>query len=168
MQTAGSGPGATNGYGSFANWDCSGHILVIWEDLGGFHQTKRFSVLGSLFRLPTNPIHHLVDDAEFPNAIETLHLFAQATCKTFDGNQRGVTQPDDLREPLDVSLHGGNYYSMSNRRLLVLLMYQAIRRDRAIEAPCVLRDQKWNGGKFKKADTTRNNGLGIDADGAQG
>ena len=75
--------------------------------------------------------------------------------------QPPVAQPEpaDLHAAPDVSLHGWNYYGISNRRLLALLMYQATRRDRAIEAHCVLREQKWNGSKLKKAmhSTTRNN-----------
>ena len=75
--------------------------------------------------------------------------------------QPPVSQPEpaDFHSAPNVSLHGWNYYGISNRRLLALLMYQATRRERAIQAHCVLREQKWNGSKLKKAmhSTTRNN-----------
>merc|ERR1712202_33447 len=83
--------------------------------------------------------------------------------KTFDDLQRGKLAPAGLEEPLDVCLYEGELYSMSNRRLVVLLMYQALHLDRSIMAPCVLRDTVWKNNKFQRALTTRNNGLGIDA-----
>ena len=65
-------------------------------------------------------------------------------------------------------MHDGNLYSMSNRRLFVLLMHQAVHRDWAVSAPCILRTKACRSNKFKKAVTTRSAGLGIDAQETRG
>eukprot|EP00928_Gymnodinium_smaydae_P074630 TRINITY_DN57660_c0_g1_i1.p1 TRINITY_DN57660_c0_g1~~TRINITY_DN57660_c0_g1_i1.p1 ORF type:complete len:642 (-),score=77.46 TRINITY_DN57660_c0_g1_i1:117-2042(-) len=99
------------------------------------------------------------------NTIDSrLHFRNQHSMfKTFDELQREVLAPDELAEPLDICLHEGKLYSMSNRRLFVLLMYQAVHRNRVVSAPCILRRTSWNSGKFWKALTTDNDGLAIDA-----
>lgn len=55
----------------------------------------------------------------------------------------GRTCPDQLPEPLHVFKHRGpdghvGLYSRNNRRLLALLMYQAVRRDELIKVPCLV------------------------------
>uniref|UniRef100_A0A0G4HGM9 Uncharacterized protein n=1 Tax=Chromera velia CCMP2878 TaxID=1169474 RepID=A0A0G4HGM9_9ALVE len=81
--------------------------------------------------------------------------------KTFDQLQRGTLLPDDLDEPLDVCYEDGILWSISNRRLFVLLMHQSVHRDKTVYAPCVLRTRTWKSSKFLQAKTTRNRGLGI-------
>ena len=73
----------------------------------------------------------------------------------------GELQPSDL-PALDVCEYDGKLWSLSNRRLRVLLMYQAIRRDRLVYATCTLRSLLWKKEKFVHAFDTLNDGLGID------
>ena len=82
--------------------------------------------------------------------------------KLLDQLQRCEVTAEEL-EPMDVVWDGGNLWSMSNRRLAVLLQYQALHRDRAVSARCVRRSPDWKSGKFFKSKTTNNGGLGIDA-----
>eukprot|EP00927_Polykrikos_kofoidii_P047846 TRINITY_DN42129_c0_g1_i1.p1 TRINITY_DN42129_c0_g1~~TRINITY_DN42129_c0_g1_i1.p1 ORF type:complete len:493 (-),score=26.26 TRINITY_DN42129_c0_g1_i1:47-1462(-) len=93
-----------------------------------------------------------------------LHFRNQLSIfKTFDEFQRGVKTPQQLEEPLDVCVHEGKLFSLSNRRLFTLLMYQAVNRDREVLAPCIMRSKTWSQGKFNEAFTTQNDGLGIRA-----
>jgi hypothetical protein len=92
-----------------------------------------------------------------------LHFRNQSSIyKTFDDLQRNKMAPSDLDEPLDVCYDDGKLWSISNRRLMVLLMYQSLHRDRVVEAKCHIRDISWANYKFRKALTTKNKGLGID------
>lgn len=83
--------------------------------------------------------------------------------KTLDDMQRGRLSPENLNEPLDVCLVAGRLYSLSNRRLLTCRMFQSLHLDRAVQVPCVMRSEVWNGGKFRRAFTTKNEGLGVEA-----
>mmetsp|Transcript_1148 Transcript_1148/g.1942 ORF Transcript_1148/g.1942 Transcript_1148/m.1942 type:complete len:415 (-) Transcript_1148:269-1513(-) len=82
--------------------------------------------------------------------------------EAFDHLQRKALHPADFNEPLDVCYKDGIYWSMSNRRLVALLMFQALHRNETIYAECILRSTTWKKGKFKKACTTKNKGLGIE------
>ena len=82
--------------------------------------------------------------------------------KLLDQLQRSELTAETL-EPMDVVYHEGNLWSMSNRRLAVLLQYQALHRDRVVSARCVRRSTDWKNGKFYQSKTTNNGGLGIDA-----
>lgn len=64
-----------------------------------------------------------------------------------------------FNEPLSVCKHEGEYYSVSNRRLTVLLMHQALLRDKVILAECVLEAPNM---KFFSALTTATRGLSIE------
>lgn len=66
-----------------------------------------------------------------------------------------------IREPLDVCIDNGLIYSLSNRRLFVLLMHQAVHRDFDVRAPCIVRSREWNHWKLQRALTTENDGLGV-------
>ena len=74
----------------------------------------------------------------------------QSIFKTSDELQRGTITACELEEPLDVCVHDGNLYGMSNRRLFVLLMYQAVRHDWPVSAPYILRTKDWRSNAFKK------------------
>ena len=70
-----------------------------------------------------------------------LHFQNQLSLfKFFDELQREAIKPEEL-EPLDVCVHHGCAFSISNRRLFVLRMYQAVHRDRIVHATCVLRQK---------------------------
>merc|ERR1712224_509859 len=87
----------------------------------------------------------------------------QSLFKLFDELQRKCKVPQDIGEPLDVCLHEGLLYSISNRRLFVLLMYQAVHREIPVKAQCILRSKEWANGKFGRALTSMNEGLGVDS-----
>jgi len=93
-----------------------------------------------------------------------LHFQNQKSIyKLFDDLQRGVKEPKDVDEPLDIVVRDGKVWSLSNRRLMTLRMYQSLHLDQAVYAPCIARGEDWKGGKFFAAKTTKNDGLGIDA-----
>ena len=81
---------------------------------------------------------------------------------------RGTMTPKDIAEPLEiVDFRGADgrreIYSLSNRRLTALRMYQALCEDHLVEAFCVVRsrdNEKFNE-KFVRSCTTTNGGLGI-------
>jgi hypothetical protein len=81
--------------------------------------------------------------------------------ETLEQLQLGKLHPFDL-PPLDVCEHNGKWWSMSNRRLYVLLLYQAVRPDRVVYVMCTFRWKDWKKGKFlKKLSTTAAMGLGL-------
>ena len=80
--------------------------------------------------------------------------------KLVDQLQRGLKTPGDTNEPLDVAQHKENFCSISNRRLTALMMYQALPRDFAVKAWCTIRSSDTQ--KFEEANSTENEGLGID------
>ena len=81
----------------------------------------------------------------------------------FDQLFRRDKEPDDVQEPLDIVISQEEglikLYSTSNRRLLVLLMLQAARRNETVWVRCVIRPQD---GKFREALQTQNGGLGVE------
>ena len=62
---------------------------------------------------------------------------------------------------LDVCIVDGKVWSLSNRRLMVLLMYQAVHRDECIKARCVVRSRTWKNNRFRRSKTTITDGLSI-------
>ena len=66
----------------------------------------------------------------------------------------------DIAQPLDVAQHNGNFCSLSNRRLTALMMYQALHRDSAVKAWCTICSSDTE--KFEDANSTQNEGLGVD------
>lgn len=81
--------------------------------------------------------------------------------KTFDKLQRGITRPQDLEEPLEVCMHGGTLYTLSNKALFALLMYQAVNRHLVVQASCILRPPVCTSGKHEETQNTKHYGLGI-------
>ena len=84
--------------------------------------------------------------------------------KLVDQLLRGTTTPNDIEEPLEiVDFRGADgrreIYSLSNRRLTALHMYQALRGNEMVEAFCVVRSQ--DSEKFNRSWTTTTGGLTI-------
>ena len=84
--------------------------------------------------------------------------------KLVDQLLRGTTTPTDIEEPLEiVDFRGADgrreIYSLSNRRLTALQMYQALRGNEMVEAFCVVRSQ--DSEKFNRSCTTTTGGLTI-------
>lgn len=107
-------------------------------------------------RFTHNTINHY---AQFGNE-KSLYLL-------FHEFQKGLREPDDLDEPLEVIDTGdGKFWSLSNRRLVSLLMYQALHEDKDIHTRINLRHIRTLRGKelqkFKGSKTTKNDGFGID------
>ena len=97
------------------------------------------------------------------DTIYSRHAFknGDSVFKLLDDLHRGHRQLQDL-EPLDACYYEGKLWSMSNRRLVVLLWYQSMHRDKTILAPCHLRHPNWKNRKLSNAMTTNNEGLGIE------
>ena len=70
---------------------------------------------------------------------------------------RGEITTRDIT-PLEAVYYDGKLWSLSNRRLAALKMYQALSHD-VIWVRCVLRNEQCQ--KFDRASTTLNDGLGI-------
>lgn len=79
--------------------------------------------------------------------------------KLVDQLQHGIKQPVDISEPLQVALFDGKMYSLSNRRLAALMMYQALHRDVMVKASCIICN--FDTEKFEQRYSTQNQGLGI-------
>ena len=116
-----------------------------------------------IMHIPVNQLRFTHD------AIDSrLHFRNQLSLfKFFDELQREAIKPEEL-EPLDVCVHHGCAFNISNRRLFVLQMYQAVHRDRVVHATCVLRQKSWNNYEVNKALATKNTRKPIDAHTAGG
>ena len=78
--------------------------------------------------------------------------------QTLDELFRGITQPHDIT-PLEVVIDNHKLFSLSNRRLMALKMYQGIRGDEVIWVRCVLLDS--NHAKYDRSKSTLNDGCSI-------
>ena len=107
---------------------------------------------------PTDVVEVPVNELKFTHSdIDSRMAFknGKSMYMTLDQLERGIISPRDL-PPLDICLHEGKYYSISNRRLKVLKWY-----DKNVMAPCIVRTKKWRNNKFKKALTSKCGGEGI-------
>lgn len=86
----------------------------------------------------------------------------QSVLKLFDELLRGVQTPDTIDEPLDVVVQESedevHLFSISNRRLLPLLMLQSAQRSSTVYARCIIRPAD---AKFDDACQTSSVGLQI-------
>ena len=84
----------------------------------------------------------------------------ESIVKLVDQLHRGDKTTGDINQPLDVVQHRGNFCSLSNRRLTAVMLHQGLHRDRVVKAWC--RTRNCDTQKFEEANTTTNEGLGID------
>lgn len=80
--------------------------------------------------------------------------------KLVDQLQRGEKRAVDIDKPLDIVQYHGHFYSLSNRRLTALMMFQNLHRDRAVKAWCRICSSDTE--EFETKHQTSNDGLGID------
>ena len=112
---------------------------------------------------PTDVVEVPVNELKFTHSdIDSRMAFkdGKSMYMTLDQLERRIISPRDL-PPLDICLHEGEYYSISNRRLTVLKWYAATQEDKNVMAPCIVRTKKWRNNKFKKALTSKCGGEGI-------
>mmetsp|Transcript_105727 Transcript_105727/g.299054 ORF Transcript_105727/g.299054 Transcript_105727/m.299054 type:complete len:94 (-) Transcript_105727:224-505(-) len=62
----------------------------------------------------------------------------ESISKPADLFQRGQKHPADIHRPLLVARRGGRLWSLSNRRLASLMIFQALHRDRCMKAWCTI------------------------------
>ena len=85
--------------------------------------------------------------------------------KLVDQLQRGVKVAGDINEPLDVAQHNERFYSLSNRRLTALMMFQSLNRDITVKAWCKVCSSDTQ--KFEEANSTSTDGLTIKVRGGE-
>lgn len=100
------------------------------------------------------------------DCVQTKFRDGRSVYETLEQLEQGELEPSDL-PALDVCVHGGKWWSMSNRRLRVLRMYQSVHMDKVVYATCKLRSTEirsaqWQEKKFARSFTTLNEGLGVD------
>ena len=112
---------------------------------------------------PTDVVEVPVNELKFTHSdIDSRMAFKDGTSlyMTLDHLERRKISPRNL-PPLDICLHEGKYYSISNRRLKVLIWYASTQEDKNVMAPCIVRTKKWRNNKFQKALTSKCGGEGI-------
>ena len=78
--------------------------------------------------------------------------------QTLDELWRGRVKPEDM-PPLEVVLCDGKLWSINNRRLADLKMFQAVSQHETVWVSCVLRPP--NHPKFRSSKTTKTDGLSV-------